>query len=52
MHLLTNFTFPSLGDLDPVVWFGIIGAAGLVLGIGATEVVHRHFNVDDSRFVV
>ena len=52
MHLLINFTFPSLGDLDHMVWFGIIGTAGLVLGIGATQVVHRHFNVDDSRGVV
>ena len=32
-HLLIAFRFPELGDLEPVVWFGIIGAVGLVLGI-------------------
>ena len=52
LHLLTNFAFPSLGSLDPIVWFGIISAGGLVLGIGATALVQRLFDVDDSRIAV
>ncbi len=52
MHLLTNFAFPSWGGLDTVVWFGIIGATSLILGIVTTEVVQRRFDVDDSRTAI
>jgi DHA3 family tetracycline resistance protein-like MFS transporter len=27
-HFLVNFTFPGLGALEPVIWFGIINAVG------------------------
>ena len=49
LHLLTNFTFPTVGGLDNVVWFGIIGVGTQVLGIVATELISRRFDVDDSR---
>ena len=52
MHLLTNLTFPSLGGLDTVVWFGIIGAVPLILGIGSAEVIRRHFDVDESQTTI
>jgi MFS transporter, DHA3 family, tetracycline resistance protein len=38
---------PSVGGLDPVVWFGVIGAGGLVLSYLAAGVVAR--NLDVSR---
>ncbi|MBA3470957.1 MAG: MFS transporter [Herpetosiphonaceae bacterium] len=40
-HLLVNFSFPSLGGLDPVVWFGIINAGAMLISIVAVEVVNR-----------
>lgn len=45
-HLLERFTFPSLGNLDLVVWFGIINAVAMLLSIGVTEVVRRRVNTD------
>lgn len=45
-HLLANFTFPSLGELDLVVWFGIINAAGMLLSLGVTEVIRRRIDTD------
>ncbi len=38
-HLLRTFVFPSLGQLQPIVWFGIIQAGGLLLGIGAVQAI-------------
>lgn len=32
-HLLEDVGLPSLGGLDPVVWFGILGAGSIVLAI-------------------
>ena len=40
-HLLTNFSFPTLGALKPVVWFGIINAATIIGGLLATEILRR-----------
>lgn len=45
-HLLANFTFPSLGNLDIIVWFGIINAAGMLLSLGVTEVARRRIDTD------
>jgi DHA3 family tetracycline resistance protein-like MFS transporter len=52
IHLLTSFTFPALGDGSAVLWFGIIGAAGRVLGIGVTDFISRRFDVDSSQTAV
>jgi len=40
-HLLSAFVFPALGQLQPIVWFGIIQAGGLLLGIGAVHAIRR-----------
>ena len=40
-HLLTNFTFPTLGNLQPVVWFGIISISGSLLSLVVTEANRR-----------
>jgi DHA3 family tetracycline resistance protein-like MFS transporter len=36
---------PSVGGLDPVVWFGVIGAGGLVLSYLAAGIVARNLDV-------
>lgn len=40
-HFVANLTFPSLGQLSPIVWFGIIAAAARILSLGSTEIVRR-----------
>lgn len=46
-HFLDGLGLPSLGALDPVVWFGIISAGSLVLSYLAAEVLGRRMNVGD-----
>lgn len=43
-HLLTNFQFPELGSLKPVVWFGIISAGSQVLGFLVIQTFRRRLN--------
>ena len=45
LHLLRGIGLPDLGPLDPIVWFGIVNAVGLLLGITAIEVVKRRVDV-------
>jgi DHA3 family tetracycline resistance protein-like MFS transporter len=40
-HLLVNFTFPALGGLKPVAWFGILGVAGTLIELAANELFRR-----------
>lgn len=40
-HLLTNFTFPSLGTLQPVVWFGILNIVGSLIALLVTAVTRQ-----------
>lgn len=37
-HLLDNFAFPSIGSLQPVVWFGIINIVGSLFTIAVTGI--------------
>ncbi|MBI2951553.1 MFS transporter, partial [bacterium] len=43
-HLLTNFQFPELGSLKPVVWFGIISAGSQILGFLAIQTFRQRLN--------
>ncbi len=43
-HLLAGFAFPRLGALKPVVWFGIIEAASMLLSILALEISRRRID--------
>lgn len=51
-HFLTNFTFPSLGQLKPVVWFGFFAAAETILSLGATELVKRRVDINNQKHVI
>lgn len=50
-HFLTNFTFPQIGQLAPVVWFGIINAGAQLLSIAATSCVRWRIDTTNSRAV-
>jgi DHA3 family tetracycline resistance protein-like MFS transporter len=49
-HFLKNFTFPSFGAFEPVVWFGIINLGVRLLSLIATEIIRRR--VDTNSHVV
>lgn len=51
MHLLENFTLPPLGQLDGIVWFGIISAVSLPLSLVVTDVLRRRLDMSDNRRV-
>lgn len=51
-HFLANFTFPTLGRLSPVAWFGLMNVAEMVLAIVATEYVRRRLRAGDDTKAV
>ncbi len=51
-HFLENIAFPAVGDLQPVVWFGLLGAAQMILTIGAAEIIRRRVKVENQRVAV
>lgn len=40
-HMLNDVPFPTLGHLQPVVWFGLLSLGAAPLTIAATELVRR-----------
>ncbi|MGD6830520.1 MFS transporter [Sutcliffiella halmapala] len=50
-HLLEAYSFPKLGNLSPVVWFGIIHFVGTLISIGAMEWYQRKFDVNRTRVI-
>jgi hypothetical protein len=51
-HMLTNFTFPAVGNFQPVVWFGLMNAVVLGLRIVVTEGVRRRVDTSNRKPVV
>lgn len=47
-HFLANFTFPELGGLEPVVWFGILRAGTAVLSLVTAETAIRRLNTGNQ----
>lgn len=48
-HFLENFTFPALGALEPVVWFGIINAVSGLLSILLAEYIRRRVDMNNHK---
>jgi DHA3 family tetracycline resistance protein-like MFS transporter len=45
-HILEDIGLPSFWTFDRIVWFGVIDAGALVLGIVVTEVVRRRVDLE------
>lgn len=45
-HLLNDFTFPTVVDLPPIAWFGLISVTSLLVSIGVAEVARRRVDTD------
>jgi DHA3 family tetracycline resistance protein-like MFS transporter len=43
-HILDNFDFPAVGDLNAETWFGIMRLGSILLTLAATEIVRRRFD--------
>jgi DHA3 family tetracycline resistance protein-like MFS transporter len=46
LHFLRGIGLPPLGDLNRVVWFGILDGVALLLGIGALAYVRRRGHLE------
>jgi MFS family permease len=42
-HLILDVGLPAFGSLDPVVWFGILAAGSMLLGLLASQVLVERF---------
>ena len=47
-HILDRFTFPLAGLFQPVFWFGVIRAVGMILSVGAAELVRRRVRTEQA----
>ena len=45
-HFLTVIGLPDFGTLQPIVWFGVVEAGAMLLGIGAAELLRRRLDVE------
>jgi DHA3 family tetracycline resistance protein-like MFS transporter len=50
-HVLRSFDFPVLND-EPVAWFGGLALAGMLVSLGATELVRRRIRTERQRDAV
>ncbi len=52
IHLLENIRFPTLGNFEPIVWFGAISMVVSLLGLAGTELVHRNLDVNQQPVII
>lgn len=50
-HLLKDIGLPAFGDLDRIVWFGVIDGVALILGIAGLAVVKRRTHLNGHAHV-
>jgi DHA3 family tetracycline resistance protein-like MFS transporter len=50
-HFLREVGLPGVGDLDPVVWFGMLWLAGMILGFFAVGRLLKRFERGGSQIV-
>ncbi|MBT5873602.1 MAG: MFS transporter [Candidatus Latescibacteria bacterium] len=51
-HLLSQFTFPILWNLSPVIWFGIISAGSLFISLFVIQVINRKLDTDNDQALI
>jgi MFS transporter, DHA3 family, tetracycline resistance protein len=50
-HLLLDITLPTLGPLNPVVWFGVIRGGVMILSIIVAEGIRRYIDTSKHKTV-
>jgi MFS transporter, DHA3 family, tetracycline resistance protein len=48
-YMIESFAFPAIGNLKPVVWFGVIGMIEVLLSLIVTEVFKRRTNLTNHH---
>ncbi|WP_410208741.1 tetracycline efflux MFS transporter TetA(P) [Fusobacterium sp.] len=48
-HFLQDTTFPQLGNLQPVTWFGIFGITGMILSAIAMQFISKKLEKEDEN---
>lgn len=48
-HMLKDMAVPSLWNLAPIVWFGLMQAAAAIIGLGAAELLKRRVNTTSLK---
>lgn len=51
-YMLNSFVFPTIWDLKPVVWFGIISMVATLLATVVTEILNRKTDTYDHKSTV
>ena len=46
---LQKLTLPELFGLDPIAWFAVFSAGGIIIGLGVTEILKRRVDVGSER---
>jgi DHA3 family tetracycline resistance protein-like MFS transporter len=52
VNMLENFTFPAIGNFEPVIWFGLLNAIVTILGLVGTEIVRRKVDISSQAAIV
>jgi DHA3 family tetracycline resistance protein-like MFS transporter len=50
--MLENLTFPAIGNLEPVIWFGLINVVVTILGLVGIEIVRRKVDISSQAAIV
>lgn len=51
LHMVDDLGFPALFSLQPVVWLGFMRAGGMLLSVGATELLRSRLHTDQHQSV-
>lgn len=51
-YMINSFVFPTIWNLKPVVWFGIISMVSTILATIVTEVLNRKTDTNDHKSTV
>jgi DHA3 family tetracycline resistance protein-like MFS transporter len=51
LHVLDDIGIPSAGNLEPIVWIGMLQAGGLLCAVALTEFVRRRADLDSDHGV-
>lgn len=51
-HFLQDLTLPHLWGLASLDWFSVIGVGGMLLSIGASEIINRRANINRPRVLI
>jgi DHA3 family tetracycline resistance protein-like MFS transporter len=51
VNMLENHTFPAIGNLEPVIWFGLINAIVTILGLVGTEIARRKVDLNSQAAI-